>query len=48
MKRVIGLDIGGANLKASDGEHRSVSVPLHLWKQPERAAGGSAGTARPI
>jgi len=36
MKGVIGLDIGGANLKASDGEHRSLSVPFHLWKQPER------------
>lgn len=36
MKRVIGLDIGGANLKASDGEHLSVSVPFPLWKQSDQ------------
>ncbi|QDU36916.1 Hydantoinase/oxoprolinase [Maioricimonas rarisocia] len=36
MKRIIGLDIGGANLKASDGEAQSISIPFPLWKQPER------------
>lgn len=38
MNHVIGLDIGGANLKAahSDGHCRSRSFPL--WKQPERLA----------
>ena len=30
--RVIGLDIGGANIKASDGEAVSVSVPFPLWQ----------------
>ncbi|MFG0335652.1 MAG: hydantoinase/oxoprolinase family protein [Maioricimonas sp. JB049] len=34
MRRVIGLDIGGANLKASDGETQSISVPFPLWKHP--------------
>jgi probable H4MPT-linked C1 transfer pathway protein len=34
--RVIGLDIGGANLKASDGESLSLSQPLALWNAPER------------
>lgn len=34
----IGLDIGGANLKASDGESRSVARPFSLWKHPERLA----------
>ena len=29
--RVIGLDIGGANLKASDGERHSVSRSFALW-----------------
>lgn len=34
----IGLDIGGANLKASDGCERSISKPFALWKQPEKLA----------
>lgn len=34
--RVIGLDIGGANLKASDGEHKSLSRPFAIWQHPER------------
>ncbi|QDT15310.1 hydantoinase/oxoprolinase family protein [Alienimonas californiensis] len=32
--RVLGLDIGGANLKAADGDERAVSVPFALWKNP--------------
>ena len=32
--QVIGLDIGGANLKVSDGE-RTISRPFALWKNPE-------------
>ena len=38
MSHVIGLDIGGANLKAahSDGPCRSVSFPV--WREPERLA----------
>lgn len=31
---VVGIDIGGANLKASDGT-KSVSLPFPLWKEPE-------------
>ena len=34
--KVIGLDIGGANLKASDGETWSQSQPFPLWKEPQR------------
>ncbi|MBX3438047.1 MAG: hypothetical protein KF861_11195 [Planctomycetaceae bacterium] len=30
--RMIGLDIGGANLKASDGEGTSVSQPFAMWQ----------------
>lgn len=30
----IGLDIGGANLKGSDGHHKSISVPFPLWQRP--------------
>lgn len=32
---MLGLDIGGANLKASDGESRSASVPFPLWREPQ-------------
>lgn len=35
---LLGLDIGGANLKASDGDGRSLSRPFPLWKQPEGLA----------
>lgn len=34
---VVGIDIGGANLKASDGS-KSISKPFPLWKQPEELA----------
>jgi probable H4MPT-linked C1 transfer pathway protein len=33
---VLGLDIGGANLKAATADGRAVSVPFALWKQPEK------------
>ena len=33
---VLGLDIGGANLKAATPDRRAVSVPFALWKQPDR------------
>jgi probable H4MPT-linked C1 transfer pathway protein len=33
---VLGLDIGGANLKAATADRRAVSVPFALWKQPDR------------
>ncbi len=35
----VGLDIGGANLKVSDGEHISRSRSFALWKSPEKLAG---------
>ncbi len=31
---VLGLDVGGANIKVSDGESRSVSRPFPLWQRP--------------
>jgi len=31
---ILGLDIGGANLKAATVDQRAVSVPFQLWKQP--------------
>ena len=37
MNDVVGLDIGGANLKVSDG-NRSLTVPFALWKSPEKLA----------
>lgn len=33
---VLGLDIGGANLKAATADKRAVSVPFALWKQPNK------------
>jgi probable H4MPT-linked C1 transfer pathway protein len=33
---LLGLDIGGANLKASDGIAHSRSLPFAIWKHPER------------
>ncbi len=35
---VLGWDIGGANLKVSDGQSRSLELPFPLWKEPERLA----------
>lgn len=32
---VLGLDIGGANLKAATSDRRAISVPFPLWKQPD-------------
>jgi (4-(4-[2-(gamma-L-glutamylamino)ethyl]phenoxymethyl)furan-2-yl)methanamine synthase len=33
---VLGLDIGGANLKAATHSRRAIQVPFALWKQPEK------------
>jgi probable H4MPT-linked C1 transfer pathway protein len=33
---ILGLDIGGANLKAAATDKRAVSVPFALWKEPDR------------
>ena len=33
---VLGLDIGGANLKAATIDGLAVSVPFPLWKQPDK------------
>jgi probable H4MPT-linked C1 transfer pathway protein len=35
---ILGLDIGGANLKAAAADRRAASLPFPLWKQPERLA----------
>jgi (4-(4-[2-(gamma-L-glutamylamino)ethyl]phenoxymethyl)furan-2-yl)methanamine synthase len=35
---VLGLDIGGANLKAATSDGRAASVPFSLWKQPGELA----------
>lgn len=32
---VLGLDIGGANLKAATPDKRAATVPFPLWKQPD-------------
>lgn len=35
MNTVLGLDVGGANLKAATADKRAVSLPFALWKQPD-------------
>lgn len=40
---ILGLDIGGANLKAATADKRAVSVPFALWKQPDRLPAALAG-----
>jgi len=36
---ILGLDIGGANLKAATPDKRAVSVPFALWKQADKLPG---------
>ena len=36
MTTILGLDIGGANLKAATADKRAASVPFALWKHPEQ------------
>ena len=38
MSTLIGLDIGGANLKLSNGIDRTVEIPFPMWKDPESLA----------
>jgi probable H4MPT-linked C1 transfer pathway protein len=35
-KRILGLDIGGANLKMAHSDGTAASVPFELWKQPRK------------
>jgi (4-(4-[2-(gamma-L-glutamylamino)ethyl]phenoxymethyl)furan-2-yl)methanamine synthase len=46
MSPPIGLDIGGANLKLSDGEQQSLSHPFPLWKMPGQLAAAISGLLR--
>jgi (4-(4-[2-(gamma-L-glutamylamino)ethyl]phenoxymethyl)furan-2-yl)methanamine synthase len=36
--RVVGLDIGGANLKAADSDGQAATRPFAVWKTPEKLA----------
>jgi probable H4MPT-linked C1 transfer pathway protein len=36
MKRVLGLDIGGANLKKAHTDGTAASMPFELWKKPQK------------
>jgi (4-(4-[2-(gamma-L-glutamylamino)ethyl]phenoxymethyl)furan-2-yl)methanamine synthase len=36
--RVVGLDIGGANLKAADADGHAITRPFAVWKSPDRLA----------
>ncbi|MFN6107049.1 MAG: hypothetical protein ACK5EA_21700, partial [Planctomycetaceae bacterium] len=35
----LGLDIGGANLKAADGRGNAHSEPFPMWREADRLAG---------
>lgn len=37
--RILGLDIGGANLKAADLDGTAITRPFAVWKTPEKLAG---------
>lgn len=39
---ILGLDVGGANLKAATTDRRSASVPFPLWRHPDRLAAAVA------
>ncbi len=45
MSTCIGLDIGGANIKLSNGVDRTIEIPFPLWRSPESLAAtlGSLG-----
>lgn len=32
---ILGLDVGGANLKAATSDRRAAAIPFALWKQPD-------------
>ena len=34
--RIVGLDIGGANIKAADERGQTLSRPFAIWRHPER------------
>jgi probable H4MPT-linked C1 transfer pathway protein len=34
--QIVGLDIGGANLKAASADGQAASRPLEIWRQPDR------------
>ncbi len=40
---VLGLDIGGANLKAATADKRAASIPFALWREPDRLPAELAG-----
>lgn len=44
----IGLDIGGANLKAATASGRALAIPFELWRHPDRLADELAGVRRQL
>jgi (4-(4-[2-(gamma-L-glutamylamino)ethyl]phenoxymethyl)furan-2-yl)methanamine synthase len=48
MPGILGLDVGGANLKAATPDGRTASVPFPLWKQPEKLAAAIAELVTPF
>lgn len=46
--RILGLDVGGANLKAADARGIARSTPFPLWKHPDGLADALAQLAAPF
>lgn len=40
MPEVLGLDIGGANLKAARSDGQAATIAFPLWRQPDKLTGG--------
>lgn len=45
---VLGLDIGGANLKAATSDGRALCVPFALWREPQHLAKRLRAIVRPF
>ncbi|WP_373652968.1 hydantoinase/oxoprolinase family protein [Schlesneria sp. DSM 10557] len=43
---IVGLDIGGANIKAADQQGQTLSRPFAIWRHPERLAAEVASILR--
>src|SRR5262249_35358507 len=48
MPHILGLDIGGANLKLAHSDGTAKTLPFALWKQPRRLPAVLGGAARTV
>lgn len=45
MNHTLGLDIGGANIKASNGLDRTIELPFPMWKTPDQLSAALSSIA---